>query len=122
MLLSHAVMTGSTLKKLTSCFYLDNECACLMGMGFVAAGLGSTSGNWSFEKLYAQWPWLKEEVPDPRQPGHTTLPKFVINWWAVEVRLGLATLEQAVDWIRSVEPAEPQTKEQFATMLEEVFA
>src|SRR6185312_4064285 len=92
-----------------------------IGMGQFAAGGGQEAFDWN-----QLWPWLTSEMPVPQFLFE--LPDFSTSEWipyrhlfprrmkassivghmASRVKFGHMSLEQAVDWIRSVEPAEAE--------------
>lgn len=80
-------------------------CRCAIGMGLAAIGhdFHSNGKDNSFHALgtaWDEWPWIKEN-------GMT---REISNRFSA-VRHGLITLDQLIDWVRSVEPAEPQSAE-----------
>jgi hypothetical protein len=69
--------------------------------------------------MYELWPWLENYVTAPEflsrghidtwdiKPGNSYYAEWIISAIAWQVKNGVTTLEEAVDWIRSVEPQEP---------------
>jgi hypothetical protein len=101
--LSEAMILGSTFIKFDPNIYLVGQCGCLQGAGYAAAtGKGFAQGS----DIAAQWPWLKQDIDDPRFPGKSTCGTYVINAFAFAIKRGEMTLEEVVDWVRSVEPSE----------------
>ncbi len=114
MRLSEAIVLGSTQTKLDP---HDWDC-CLIGMGFHAlAGLEadihcSPNNDHPLEAI-VRWPWLENRMTAPVllgwPDGHIASACSIISSLAVRVGRRNITFEQAVDWIRSVEPEEPKT-------------
>ena len=102
MRLSDAIVLGSALIRFEpSCFYVPRgNCGCIIGMGEAAMGAMSVL---SYKKL---WPWLSK--PMPGKPLHSYAAE--IGRRAYCVQEGTMTLEEVVDWVRSVEPAEEENK------------
>ena len=110
MRLSDAIALGRTLVKPMAGKPLskDNDYGCTIGMALRAVGRAyncsqSDEQNWNWWPVYQQfleeWPW--------------TLSHPVINMSDIfrrfdrEVMQGTMTLDQLIDWVRSVEPEEP---------------
>ena len=112
MRLSDAVMLGQGLVKFKPENFLINGCGCLIGAGF-AAVTGLQDGDSS--KMMEMWPWLEEQYDVPAILGNVRdcfsrdNAKGIIGLLAFSIQWGEVSLEQAVDWIRSVEPAEPES-------------
>jgi hypothetical protein len=107
MKLSEAVLLGSTLVKLDPTIYLSNGCGCLLGMA--AAAMGK---KWSLsEDIYVLFPWLMY-YPAVKLNIELTL--------APAISRGEVTIEQAVDYIRSVEPQDEAVEANAVTELSEV--
>jgi|ERR1700722_1856827 len=107
MRLSDAMMLGSTLVKLNA----DAWNTCLLGVSVVATG---GKDNWCNSECRARWPWIEIEfVPPPMIDAGITprCASAIISLLTVLVEKGAITLEQAVDWVRSVEPAEDAPSE-----------
>jgi hypothetical protein len=98
MLLSDAIMLGSTQTTLDS----NSWDQCLIGVGLHAFGITSNFCNEEGEK---RWPWILKHFQTPKLGklfgASTGSAKGTISVLAEDVQLGLITLEQAVDWIRS---------------------
>jgi hypothetical protein len=108
MKLSDAILLGSTMHK------LDPACwdGCLLGVSVRAVGATSNFFN---DEAQRRWPWMvgkKVAMPDFSRYPHISLEfTQVISWLDVEVNDGKVTLEQVVDWVRSVEPEESKPAE-----------
>lgn len=116
MRLSEAVMFGSVsgLKK----FNPSSWDTCLIGIAVHDIG-GSTPVR---VECINRWPWLNEVFDIPPLVKACTVIRgpfgdmptqispasalFIISGFASQIEAGNLTLERAVDWIRSVEPAE----------------
>lgn len=121
MKLSEAIMLGSVNIKLNWRHYLCDGSGCLLGMGFNAVTGATTITLFKHgEPIVQLWPWLLSAIDLNGVPpqvldaliidgyvDHTAA--HVIGQWAKAIALGWTTLEKAVDWIRSVEPAEVET-------------
>jgi hypothetical protein len=121
--LSDAILAGSTLLSFDPSYWYNgpcgHKCGCLIGMGMVAAGyedelMGTFFQMPIIEKAY---PWLAEARTVPLLPRVVKFIAYahlfgqqkataahIISYMAHCVNEDLMTLEQAVDWIRSVEP------------------
>lgn len=115
MKLSDAVMLGFGMIKFDPNVYLEDGCGCFIGSGYFAA-TGAKAAS-LFDDMFPVWPWLMEtrEMPDwflPCLQGRRIPTHRIISMMAIEMGQGRVTLEQAVDWIRSVEPAEPNPAEE----------
>ncbi len=103
MKLSEAMMLGYTMGR-----ELDNGSwnTCLIGISCHAV---STSYYATLRESFERWPWIGNSVPHPHN-RHLLLPPYVIlTDLCNEVIHGTMTIEQAVDWVRSVEPEESAT-------------
>jgi hypothetical protein len=96
-------------------------------MGFYAAGVSEvlTDSQPLIDWEKGPWPWLvgnfsvplivKNSTTEPTLFRHVknqyeSLGYSIISFLAYMVKSGEISLEQAVDWIRSVEPEEPKTE------------
>lgn len=114
MRLSDAIEMGRTLIELEPALYLDPECnrGCAIGMGLAAVD-GKYSGR-NMERMFELWPWLRFPVRERLKESES----HAIENWSMEEEIGqLAwlvasykkiTLDQLIDWVRSVEPGEPE--------------
>jgi hypothetical protein len=105
MKLSEAMMLGYTLVKFDPHLYLSCGRGCLSGAALKAA----TGANYGMsEDIIKQWPWLmNRKFADPVHEGWWSFAIYIVDAMAFEVERGAWTIEQAADWIRSVEPSEP---------------
>ncbi len=85
---------------------LDNSTwdTCLLGVSCHAVG---TSEIATFYEANRRWPWLMDCFPaEPPEVG--ILPAYLtITSLCSDLIHGKKTIEQVVDWVRSVEPEEP---------------
>jgi hypothetical protein len=118
MKLSDAVMLGFGMIKFNPRVYLQDGCGCFLGSGYFAVtGAKKTNPANPVGDILREWPWLEEirEMPDwflPHFKCRQIEAHRVISMMAFNMRDSQVTLEQAVDWIRSVEPAEPNPAEE----------
>jgi hypothetical protein len=113
MKLSDAIILGSTTVKLDASQWLTYDhgkelCkGCLLGAAFHAA---SGEFDASADDIVREWPWLarRAAVPSPFFVGDGSWASIIdiISSMATEVGKKRMTFEQAIEWIRSVEPAE----------------
>jgi hypothetical protein len=94
--LSEAMMLGSTMGLK---FKNDDWCTCLLGISMAALGQRNDM-NREAERRY---PWILKDYVYPMSI-HPRPFKWGITWWADRIECGLATFEEAIDWVRSVEP------------------
>lgn len=105
---SDAILLGHGLKKFDSTQWLsdDGSCGCAIGGAILAVGLAqrfireaqhhsmsSVLSAYHVECFREQWPWI-----EPRHVAHISL-------MAHDVELSALTIEELVEWVRSVEPA-----------------
>lgn len=117
MKLSDALVLGIT----QTTFNPYNWNHCLIGVAFHAvAGLEANicidGSGWPTE-AYARWPWLEQKVRTPEHllgHGYKSKASFVLSSLAIRARKGEISFEQVLEWIRSVEPDEPQTEQEDA--------
>lgn len=104
MRLSEAMMLGGIANT------IDCDCwdGCLLGVSVKALGANQNKFN---REAQTRWPWIEDKFAEPKimadwyGDGHETASVILSNL-AVMVVAGRVTLEQVVDWVRSVEPAE----------------
>lgn len=124
MKLSDAIATGRVIVSPTRGFFLysDNR-GCALGMAAVASGLAkrfhlnrqTDAEDWQKALCY-EWPWLDSRLPVP--PWLTTYEDYLPDGFARALEIIAHTfdrykeisLDQLIDWIRSVEPQEPETE------------
>lgn len=121
MRLSEAILLGDTLKKASNATWIseDGSCGCAFGGALLATGitgkifwndlrkhLGAKDDGFIFgyrdvsevESVKHQWPWLTgEHLAD-------------ITWHYAMVMRGTKTIEQVADYVRSIEPPEPEVQ------------
>jgi hypothetical protein len=106
MKLSEAMMLGGTVHKLDSGSW---EC-CLLGVSVQALG----ADNHSNLEAAARWSWIDDDFAAPESLlafcGNLQ-GRIIISNLSCRVQDGTITLEQAVDWVRSVEPSEPDQEQ-----------
>jgi hypothetical protein len=108
MKLSEAMMLGSLVIEFNPHLFLACGEGCLRGAAFYAAtGKNFMCGHEDAEV----WPWLATKMLPPPGTRYSkdgpSEARHIINAIAWAVECGDWTIEQAVDWVRSVEPAEP---------------
>jgi hypothetical protein len=117
MRLSDAIAVGRVLIQHPSA---DNYCNCALGMGLAAVGKCKPHPRLAYDAIMREWPWLGEGVKSPdwmKRYGYETMQaEFTISHAYDMVQFGVLTLDQLIDWVRSVEPAEP---EEVATVADE---
>jgi hypothetical protein len=100
---SERVVLGSTLIKFDSLVYLAEGCGCLIGMAGAASGeTNLQNGN----KIQAKFPWLFEvrKADCPCCSARHYSYASSISCMAFHLEVGYATFEQALTYIRSIEP------------------
>jgi hypothetical protein len=113
MRLSEAMMLGRGLVKFTPDFYLQRGCGCFIGMAGAALGYPSLCYQgpgepYLFEEFMTLYPWLRsKQVFLPCCEGSRMEALHAINHLAYHVKTRDLTPERMIDWVRSVEPAEP---------------
>lgn len=124
MKLSDAIMLGITMYELKPAAWFCKDGGCLCGIALLAVNEEAPI-NLASAPILWEWPWLDKmfSVPplcvgpvtnalgDPYgwvsyRVGGSERALAIISRMASQVKRGDITLEQAVDWIRSVEPQE----------------
>jgi hypothetical protein len=114
--LSDAIATGRVLLKPLAGELIDmnGTAGCALGMAAKAAGIESISVD-----IRLKWPWIREEaempcscIPSctPFASMHSPKPCFGIITHIFDDHVMTRqdwTLDQLIDWVRSVEPPEP---------------
>ena len=117
MKLSDAIATGRVLLRARPGIFVAGNSGCALGMAYKASGLVARDKTvgYTMEDCFKAWPWTMQSlktVPctcgiEDYNPGqaithlfdtHVMQPKE----WGVKAW----TLDQLIDWVRSVEPAE----------------
>lgn len=110
MRLSDAIGLGRTLVRVHRAGDIRG---CALGMSFLAIGGNPADVGPNFESIKAEWPWLKERRFDPLYSPNNSSANFIAYCKSVWLRFddlvmgGGMTLDQLIDWVRSVEPPEP---------------
>ena len=122
MRLSDAIALGRTLtKQVTANLFYDNGCACARGMACLAVGKEAQAGK--IEKEI--WPWLNNRFEEPCQCGEgcgkSEYTQYYQAWGIINHLMFHVvgckdnrpfpqtwTLDELIDWVRSVEPPEPE--------------
>jgi len=105
MRLSDAMATGRVIQTPGN-WMSYKECAIGVGM----AGIGIAYEDRHSKLAVKEWPWL--EMNDPDYLGGEFPYKDVIGHFYAEVTHGVRTFDQVIDYVRSVEPVEPEVNEQ----------
>lgn len=101
MRLSEAMMLGRVTCKMVACDW--NSCA--LGAAENALGIAEHSRDFSRRiAAYNEWPWLQNECVC----GCANNLCHITQAFDRMVAPGKMTFEQLVDWVRSVEPDEPE--------------
>lgn len=104
MKLSSAILLGDTLRTRNGGVFLEKDsagsyCGCAIGGGLLAEGWS----QWCADLCNFPWPWLNAKEPyvtrETRNPYECEISRQFIG-----VCNGGQTLEQLVDYVRSVEP------------------
>jgi hypothetical protein len=111
MRLSDAIAMGRVLIQLDPGYFLNLDCTkgCAIGMGLAAVDGRATGAN--FSRMRELWPWLHEKRTEALpisgvKSSNGWLFKDEIGHYANLVFVGRMTLEELIDYVRSVEPAE----------------
>lgn len=120
MRLSDAIALGRTLEPI--CMYSYATCA--LGVGMAALGIPIEERD--AEELMRRWPWLREKATSSPFPQYGSYRQT----WYQEISYGAiltksrdnATLDQLIDWVRSIEPAETQEAPQSQSAEESEYA
>jgi hypothetical protein len=112
MRLSDAIALGRTVMTPKQGSFGDSESGCALGMAGKAAGLRIYDSSFPIEPLRREWPWLYATVqPYPCRCARTVqyhTDSLIIHLFDLHVmHIKDWTLDQLIDWVRSVEPAEP---------------
>ena len=124
MRLSDAIALGRVLVEKPNHF---NYCGCALGMGLSSTGnepcladVETDHGRSQASKLWfdaqlKEWPWLGDFMLPPENLGYGWPMKVyaIISYLFTNSQHGEGTLDQLIDWVRSVEPAEPDIPNTF---------
>src|SRR6266404_2334097 len=110
MKLSEAMALGRVLLKPKAKFLIDGEgSGCALGMALTAIGVKIEKPCF-IEEPEKQWPWLKKSCNYPCSCGlhsfYTEAIAHVFDFHVMSKWSSPWTLDQLIDWIKSVEPAE----------------
>lgn len=90
---------------------VDFSQGCALGMGLIGSGEEITERFGLTKSIYVAWPWLNMQMPTPCGCTDTFRSNAfgVIGHIFDEHVMGDKdwTLDQLIDWVRSVEPPEP---------------
>jgi len=127
MRLSDAIATGRVIVMPARQMYGNGVRGCALGMAAKAAGLSFTvPGHPISELISKEWPWMAmprylppcDCRPD-RRPDSDAHSLITHIFDAHVYHFGDWTLDQLIDWVRSVEPAEPDEVAVEATEVKE---
>lgn len=130
MRLSEAILLGSTSVKSTPGTLLETypdggTYGCALGMACFAESVAVPFDSWTgLGPVYENWRWLYDRHQIPcgcTRFGGEDMPAAVViaHMFDYHVSGKLApnwTLEQLVDWVRSVEPSEPNHEDAASTL------
>lgn len=104
---SDLVVLGSSIIHLDATIYLEDECGCFIGMAAAAKTGATTYGDRQYQ-VASLFPWLNEPHPNMCPWCGKNYPNYctTIGCTAVHVQERLCTFEDALEYIRSIEPAE----------------
>ncbi len=115
MKLSEAMALGRVLLKPKAMFLTDGEgSGCALGMALAAVGVKIEKPSF-IEEPEKQWPWLKKSCNGPCSCGgsyvsYTEAIAHVFDFHVMSKMWNVWdqqwTMDQLIDWIKSVEPAE----------------
>lgn len=89
---------------------------CVLGMACNAVGIKLINRQplHAYADIYERWPWLYNRLiwrgAEDEAMGH------IYTAFDREVMTGLMTLDELIDWVHSVEPAEEEVSEQLQTV------
>ena len=135
MKLSEAMMLGMSAYRMEPSHWVCRDGGCLLGVAGRAAGIKFVPLDWDefvedIELIIREWPWIEEKyfpVPEFARSLHefnydcpysyvafTRQPqdaKSIISFLANHVYCGNVSVEAVADWVRSVEPQEPDQEQ-----------
>jgi hypothetical protein len=102
---SEQVVLGSTLIEFAPEVYLEDGCGCLIGMAGAALGEKDFQTG-EYEKLEEHWPWMCEKRLIACPVCYVVHPCYraSISCVAYHVHQSRWTFDQALSYIRSIEP------------------
>src|SRR5258705_6677476 len=109
MKLSEAMALGRVLLKPKAMFLTDGEgSGCALGMALTAIGV-KIECPCSIDEPEGEWPWLRKFCDCPCSCGlplsYTAAITHIFDDHVMKSSLEPWTLDQLIDWIKSVEPA-----------------
>ena len=113
--MSEAIATGRVLARPGTCLFVRESdgglTACALGMATLAVSINKYD-------YHQKWPWLREKMR-ALPCGCKYIQMYdsaITHLFDIHVMEGDWTLDQLIDWVRSVEPAEatPQTEQAIA--------
>jgi hypothetical protein len=114
MLLSDAIATG---RYLMDAWDPTKFCGCAIAAGLKGAGKEPKHTIWWLAAATEEWPWLGDRYYYPnhtgmkgRNPGY-----MIVSFLFSMAYNGNGTMEQLIDWVRSVEPPAPEPGARLAT-------
>ena len=117
MKLSNAMATGRVLLRARAGIFVAGSSGCALGMAYKASGLTAQDKivGYTMNDCHHAWPWTRQSlktVPctcgvEDYNLGQAITHLFDVHVMDAAVRNVKAwTLDQLIDWVRSVEPAE----------------
>src|SRR6266576_6207500 len=117
MKLSNAIATGRVLLRAHAGIFVAGDSGCALGMAYKASGLVAESKivGYTMNDCFKAWPWtmqLPKTPPCGCDIGDYNLGQAITHLFDTHVMQAGAwkveawTLDQLIDWVRSVEPAE----------------
>ena len=121
MKLSDAMATGRVLLRAHAGTFVAGDYGCALGMAYKASGLVAASKivGYTMNDCHRAWPWtmqLPKTRPCGCDIGDYNLGQAITHLfdlhvmnpaeWPAEWNVKAWTLDQLIDWVRSVEPAE----------------
>jgi hypothetical protein len=107
---SEQVVLGSTLVKFSSVVFLQDGCGCLIGMAGAATGETYMGGRHATYRVEQKFPWLSKArlVRCPVCMVTHECYAGSISCMAAHVEYDECTFDQALAYIRSIEPPEDE--------------
>ena len=117
MKLSNAIATGRVLLRAHAGIFVEGGYGCALGMAYKASGLVAESKivGYTMNDCFKAWPWTKQIIMKPPckcTVGDETIGQAITHLFdihvmqAAEWKVEAWTLDQLIDWVRSVERAE----------------
>ena len=117
MKLSNAIATGRVLLRAHAGIFVEGGYGCALGMAYKASGLVAESKilGYTMNECFKAWPWTMQLPKTPLcdcYVGDCNLGQMITHLFdthvmqAADCKVEAWTLDQLIDWVRSVEPAE----------------